>query len=65
MERKIGEIFELNGKKYQVIEDYKLDLDCKECGFKDEKCWLFNTGVCLGCLRKDKKDVCFKLVEDK
>ena len=62
MERKIGEIFELNGKKYQVIENDKLD--CKECGFKDEKCWLFNTGICLGRLRKDKKDVCFKLVEE-
>ena len=61
-EYQVGEIFELNGKKYQVIENDKLD--CKECCFKDEQCWLFNTGVCLGRLRKDKKNVCFKLVEE-
>ena len=60
-EYKIGEIFFLDGKKYQVIED---KLNCKECGFKDKECWLFNIDFCLGCLRKDKKDVCFKLVEE-
>lgn len=62
MEYKVGEIFELNGKKYQVVEDDKLD--CTNCCFQDTTiCWQLNTGYCIGRLRKDKKDVCFKLVE--
>lgn len=62
MEYQVGEIFFFDDKKYQVIENDKLD--CKECVFNDKKCWLFNTGVCLGHFRKDKKDICFKLIEE-
>lgn len=37
MEYQVGEIFELNGKKYQVIED--VEYDCKNCSFNHSTCW--------------------------
>ena len=63
MEYQVGEIFELNGKKYQVIEDDKLN--CTNRCFKNSMCWQLNTGKCMSHYRKDKKNVCFKLVEEK
>lgn len=62
MEYELGEIFELDGKKYQVIEDDKLD--CTNCCFKGMKCVLLPIGYCICHYRKDKKDVCFKLIEE-
>ena len=61
-EYKIGEIFFLDGKKYQVIEDDKLD--CTNCCFKGMKCVLLPIGCCISHYRKDKKNICFKLVEE-
>ena len=34
MEYKVGEIFELDGKYYQVIED--VGCNCKNCSFNNE-----------------------------
>ena len=62
MEYKVGEIFELDGKKYQVIEDDKLD--CTNCCFKETICVLFPIGSCVKYQRKDRRDVCFKLIEE-
>ena len=61
-EYKIGEIFFLDGKKYQVIEDDKLD--CTNCCFKNIACWTLPLDACFNHYRKDKKNICFKLVEE-
>lgn len=62
MEYKVGEIFELDGKKYQAVE--RVDgLRCENCCFKNSMCWQLNTGSCIKYHRKDRRDVCFKLVE--
>lgn len=37
MERKIGEIFEYEGKTYQVVE-IKTDVNCKGCAFEFDGC---------------------------
>lgn len=65
MERKIGEIFECNGKKFQVIEN-----PLKEC----DGCYFANEGGCIhilditGCCgkisREDKCAVIFKEIKD-
>lgn len=62
MERKIGEVFEFNGKKYQVVEvgsgcegcAFDYCLDCSEVEIKGKCHWL---------TRKDKEDVIFVEVE--
>ena len=61
-EYKIGEIFELNGQKYQVIEDDTLT--CRNCCFTSFVCRKLNIGSCISRYRKDKKNICFKLVEE-
>lgn len=50
MERKIGEIFEIDGDWFQCVEDYICD-NCSHIGFQ-----------CISCPldRKDKRDVYFK-----
>lgn len=63
MEYKVGEIFELNGKYYQVIED--IEYDCKNCSFNPETCWRFDLDSCMSLYRQDNKSVNFKLVEEK
>ena len=62
MEYKIGEIFFLDGKKYQVIENDKLD--CEKCCFKNIACWTLPLDVCVGHYRTDKKNINYKLVEE-
>ena len=61
MEYKVGEIFELNGKKYQVIEDND-GLFCENCCFKSSVIDII--GECYASKRKDNNDVCFELVEE-
>lgn len=66
MERKIGEIFECDGKKLQVIED-SFDT-CNGCYFNGKVCQeasiLKIIGNC-GCIipRKDKIDIIFKEIK--
>ena len=61
MEYQVDEIFEIDGKKYQTIEDS--GYDCKNCSFNHETCWQFGI-YCTRYFPKDKKDVCFKLIEE-
>ena len=63
MERKIGEIFELDGEWYQCVED-SLD-NCVNCCFYNgghKKC-SDKMGECFKGRRSDNKDVCFKKLE--
>ena len=57
MERKIGEIFEYNGKKYKV----EADAACERCAFFDLNCGDFETtrGSCTYNKREDKTSVIF------
>lgn len=64
MERKIGDVFNFNGKKFEVIEG-----NCEDCYFKDKSCCFKRSvfdiiGECDLSKRKDAKDVCYKLVEE-
>ena len=65
MERKVGEVFEYDGKKLQVIEDpFEV---CDECYFaKENDCIKFCeiTGKCTNIKRKDKRNVIFKEIKD-
>lgn len=58
MERKIGEIFEHNGERYQCLEG----TGCHKCDFNidEDTCGIENP-YCTG--RSDKKDVIFKKLE--
>lgn len=62
MERQIGEIFSLDGKRFNVTRG-----TCIECGFVLEVCFLDPilsiVGKCSYKNRDDGKDVCFKLIE--
>ena len=65
MERKIGEIFECDGKKLQVIED-PFDI-CNGCYYINEtdcEDRLNIRGFCSYIKRKDKHSVTFKEVKD-
>lgn len=65
MEREIGEIFECDGKKLQVIEDP--NAQCDGCYFaNDNKCdeHYIVAGVCMNNERKDDKNVLFKEIID-
>lgn len=61
MERKIGEIFDYNGKTFQVVEG-----NCKNCNLQLSEKLSFqdaaNFGACQW-FRYDGKSVCFKLIE--
>lgn len=69
IERKIGEVFELNGRKMKVVSQindcaaecflYKTGCGCG-CDFV---CFCHITGECVGQLRKDKTDVVFQEVK--
>ena len=61
MEYQVGEIVEIGGNKYQVIEDND-GLFCENCCFDYSMCSLYPLGPCVRHNRKDKKDVCFKLI---
>ena len=65
-EYKIGETFLIGRKKFQVVECNGL---CEGCYFdKDHSDFCSDLqdyiGNCCRILRKDAKDVCFKLVEE-
>lgn len=70
IERKIGEVFELNGRKMKVVSQIN---DCAECDLYDkanygDACCDFMdichiTGECMGQFRKDKTNVVFKEVK--
>ena len=62
MERKIGDVFSFDGKRFKVTSG-----TCIECGFALEVCFLDPilsiVGKCSDKNREDGKDVCFKLIE--
>ena len=55
-ERKIGEVFEVDGVKVQCVEN-KHKINCHDCFFYTLECP--NT-PCIDIKRKDKKNVIFK-----
>lgn len=63
-ERKIGEVFELNGRKIKVVRQVN---DCAECYFYGTghgcDCFCHIAGECVGQYRKDKTDVVFQEVK--
>lgn len=65
MERKIGEVFECDGKKLQVMEDtFEV---CDGCYFVNERnCIdrLDTRGLCHSAKRKDGRNVTFKEIKD-
>lgn len=64
MERKIGEVFECNSKKYIVKED---TYECKGCAFFNNICMAnrYTIGDCTKELRSDKKGVIFVEYKEK
>ena len=52
MERKIGEIFEFEGVKLQVVEDNEYTPHCEGCYFKYH-CSGFMSAICTPHTRKD------------
>lgn len=66
MERKIGETFEFEGKTYKVVES--LFDTCTNCAFADKPCYLYILnkiiGGCSNEVRKDKKNIIFKEVNE-
>lgn len=68
MERKIGELFEYEGKKIKCVEDLDLQM-CKICLIKDfnlKSCYCISDviGVCSPILRGDSKNVIFVEVKE-
>ena len=61
MERQIGEIFDYNGTKIEVVEGES----CDECVFRNGCLYMkaFILGYCGGAIRSDGKYVYFKKVE--
>lgn len=66
MERKIGEIFEFEGKQYEVCKTNKSDsFQCDDCDMRFG-CGLFGNyredvhGVCCSEKREDNRNVVFK-----
>ena len=62
MERKIGEIFEFEGVKLQVVEDNEYTPHCEGCYFKYH-CSGFMSAICTPHTRKDGKFVKYKKVK--
>lgn len=62
MERKIGEIFEFEGKTYEVIES--LRNICDNCAFSGECDATETVGSCSCTSRLDGKNVIFKEIKD-
>lgn len=65
-EYKIGEIFNIGRKKFQVIkrDNYR---GCFGCIFDDSFCYILQDnyiGSCLSTHREDKENVMFKLVKE-
>lgn len=64
MERKIGEIFEYEGRKLQVVENGGGCKGCYFCYKKSKYCLVDDkdkVGLC--CERSDQKEVIFKKVK--
>lgn len=65
MERKIGEIFEYEGKVYKTIQS--LSDSCRNCAFVNEPCYacIFNkiVGGCSMTVREDKNNIIFKEIK--
>ena len=62
MERKIGEVFNINGETFIVVEDNS-DL-CNDCCFWNNRCYAHNVGSCSRMDRSDSRSVIFRKVED-
>lgn len=69
MERKIGEVFEFEGKKLKV--EKAKNGSCDGCAFQAKSCYymnlpeeVFGYSYCLQDLREDGKSVIFKEVTD-
>lgn len=62
MERKVGEIFEYEGKVYQVVE-IKTAVNCKGCAFEFDGCNIPFLGDCHPVYRTDKVSIIFKEVK--
>ena len=60
MEREVGEIFEYEGIKLEVVETE--DFSCRGCYFLDLR-YKCRQQLCMRFLRKDRKNVVFKSVE--
>ena len=59
MERKVGEIFTLDNKQFQVVEG-----DCDDCYFRHTYCSMLKCYVLGNCkFRKNEIYVCFKLIK--
>lgn len=66
MERKVGEVFEFNNIKLQVIENIN-PLTCRRCYFSDKYCFypsiVEKIGECLDFCRLDENNVYFKEIK--
>ena len=63
MERQIGEQFDYEGVRLEVVEDYT----CDKCFFNNNNCFRFKYGFnvyCSGNYRSDGKFVSFKKVKE-
>lgn len=66
MERKVGEVFKLRGKKYKVRDfNLKNQSNCDVCCFNQGDCFDFlkKRGAC--CDRLDKKIICYTEEEER
>ena len=63
-ERNIGEIFEIDGVKLQVVEVSECDYDsgCNGCYYLYD-CLGMTWGKCAPCERKDRKTIKYKKVK--
>ena len=62
MERKLGEVFEYNNAKLQVIEN-KDGFSCNDCYFLNEGIDCYEQS-CLKMDRRDRKSVIFKEIKN-
>ena len=59
MERKIGDVFTFDGKQLKVIEG-----DCWDYYFLGRLCFEDNILYIRGVCSDDRKDICYKLIEE-
>ena len=63
MERKVGDVFTLDGKQFEVIKGFCADCDLFDfCNINSLRDII---GECYADFRNDNKNVCFKLVKEK
>ena len=62
IEHEVGEVFEVNGVKLQVVETSNIH-SCNGCNFLDDEQIMCEFRKCRGSERKDGKDVVFQYVE--